>query len=205
MDRRARNYLDTSLSAQERADDLLQRMSIEEKMGQIVGYMPDKGSIEKLEKDYPQGAGEVVMLFAGELDSKESVVEKVTRIQDKIMELSDHRIPAIFHLETLAGALLPEATSFLRESGKPPPGIPRFRRNWPRLFAIKLGLSAFRMRSPRCWIFPAILASDVKAKRMGKTLRWRPRWEQLMYRVCKTMGTSKKGYWHAPNILSATI
>ncbi|MEK5061437.1 beta-glucosidase [Paenibacillus sp. FSL H7-0326] len=116
MDRRARNYLDTSLSAQERADDLLQRMSIEEKMGQIVGYMPDKGSIEKLEKDYPQGAGEVVMLFAGELDSKESVVEKVTRIQDKIMELSDHRIPAIFHLETLAGALLPEATSF-------PPGI----------------------------------------------------------------------------------
>lgn len=116
MDRRARNYLDSSLTAQERADDLLQRMSIEEKMGQIVGYMPDKVSIEKLEKDYPQGAGEVVMLFAGELENKESVVEKVTRIQDKIMELSEHRIPAIFHLETLAGALLPEATSF-------PPGI----------------------------------------------------------------------------------
>lgn len=110
--RRERSYLDSSLSAQERADDLLQRMSIEEKMGQIVGYMPDKGSIDKLEKDYPQGAGEVVMLFAGELENKEAVVEKVTHIQNKIMELSEHRIPAIFHLETLAGALLPEATSF---------------------------------------------------------------------------------------------
>lgn len=116
MDTKTRIYLDSSLSAQERADDLLRRMSIEEKMGQIVGYMPDKGSIEKLEQDYPQGAGEVVMLFAGELENKESVVDKVTRIQDKIMELSDHGIPAIFHLETLAGALLPEATSF-------PPGI----------------------------------------------------------------------------------
>ncbi|AFC29026.1 hypothetical protein PM3016_2130 [Paenibacillus mucilaginosus 3016] len=116
MNRTTLNYLDSSLSAQERANDLLQRMSIEEKMGQIVGYMPDKGSIEKLEKNYPQGAGEVVMLFAGELENKESVVEKVTRIQDKMMELSEHRIPAIFHLETLAGALLPEATSF-------PPGI----------------------------------------------------------------------------------
>lgn len=116
MDTKTHFYLDSSLSAQERADDLLRRMSIEEKMGQIVGYMPDKGSIEKLEQDYPQGAGEVVMLFAGELENKESVVDKVTRIQDKIMALSDHGIPAIFHLETLAGALLPEATSF-------PPGI----------------------------------------------------------------------------------
>ncbi|MFD2329347.1 glycoside hydrolase family 3 N-terminal domain-containing protein [Cohnella sp. GCM10020058] len=105
-------YLDSSLPAHERAADLLQRMSIEEKMGQIVGYMPDKGSIERLELDYPQGAGEVVMLFAGELENKESVADKVTRIQNKIMELSEHRIPAIFHLETLAGALLPEATSF---------------------------------------------------------------------------------------------
>lgn len=112
MNARARLYLDSSLPAHDRAEDLLQRMSIEEKMGQIVGYMPEKGSIEKLEKDYPQGAGEVVMLFAGELEDKESVADKVTSIQNKIMELSEHRIPAIFHLETLAGALLPEATSF---------------------------------------------------------------------------------------------
>ncbi len=112
MDRRTPNYLNSSLTAQERADDLLQRISIEEKMGQIVGYMPDKGSIEKLEQDYPQGAGEVAMLFAGGLENKESVVEKVAYIQKKIMKLSEHNIPAIFHVETLTGAMLPEATSF---------------------------------------------------------------------------------------------
>jgi len=105
-------YLDISCTPEERADDLLQRMSIEEKMGQIVGYMPDKGSIEQLELNYPQGAGEVAMLFAGALSSKEEVVEKITQIQRKIMDLSEHHIPAIFHLETLAGAFLPEATSF---------------------------------------------------------------------------------------------
>jgi len=105
-------YLDVMLSAEERADDLLQRMSLEEKMGQIVGYMPDKGSIDQLVENYPQGAGEVAMLFAGGLSNKEEVIEKITQIQTKIMELSDHHIPAIFHLETLAGAFLPEATSF---------------------------------------------------------------------------------------------
>ncbi|WP_336773050.1 glycoside hydrolase family 3 N-terminal domain-containing protein [Paenibacillus sp. MMO-58] len=105
-------YLDPSLSAEERANDLLQHMSLEEKMGQIVCYMPDKETLDSFEKDYPHGAGEVSMLFVGELLSKEAVVEKVTYIQKKLMGLSKHRIPAIFHMETLAGAFAPEATSF---------------------------------------------------------------------------------------------
>ncbi|OCT11856.1 beta-glucosidase [Paenibacillus pectinilyticus] len=105
-------YLNPAHSAAERANDLLQRMSLEEKMGQIVGYLPLKDSIEQLEKDNPQGVGEVSMLFAGMLGDKEAVVEKVTRIQKKIMELSEHHIPALFHIETLTGALVPEATSF---------------------------------------------------------------------------------------------
>lgn len=106
------NYLDPTLSAAERADDLLKRMSLEEKMGQIVGYLPQKETVEQFVKDYPCGAGEVSMLFAGKLSDKEAVVEEVIRIQKMIMDRSEHRIPAIFHVETLTGALLPEATSF---------------------------------------------------------------------------------------------
>ncbi|MEV5025613.1 glycoside hydrolase family 3 N-terminal domain-containing protein [Paenibacillus sp. LPE1-1-1.1] len=105
-------YLDSSLSPEVRANDLLERMSMEEKMGQIVGYMPQNEMLEQFEKDYPCGAGQVSMLFAGKLSDKEAVEEEVTRIQKMIMDRSEHRIPAIFHVETLTGALLPEATSF---------------------------------------------------------------------------------------------
>ncbi|SFB58355.1 beta-glucosidase [Cohnella sp. OV330] len=105
-------YLDCSRPAEERAADLLRRMSLEEKMGQIVGFMPGKDPIDQLEKDYPHGAGEVSMLFVGQLRDREAVAEQVTRIQQKIMELSEHRIPAIFHLETLTGGLMPDATVF---------------------------------------------------------------------------------------------
>ncbi|MDQ8736499.1 glycoside hydrolase family 3 N-terminal domain-containing protein [Paenibacillus sp. LHD-38] len=105
-------YLNPALSAEERADDLLRRMSLEEKMGQIVGYLPIKDSLEQLENDNPQGVGEVSMLFAGMSGDKDVVVEKVTRIQKKIMELSEHHIPALFHMETLTGAMIPGATSF---------------------------------------------------------------------------------------------
>jgi beta-glucosidase len=106
------NYLDPSLSAEVRANDLLRRMSMEEKMAQIVGYMPQNETFEQFEKEYPCGAGQVSMLFAGKLSDKEAVVEEVYRIQKMIMDRSEHRIPAIFHVETLTGALLPDATSF---------------------------------------------------------------------------------------------
>ncbi|MDO3411919.1 glycoside hydrolase family 3 N-terminal domain-containing protein [Saccharibacillus sp. CPCC 101409] len=105
------DYLNPSLSAEQRADDLLRRMSLEEKMGQIVGYMPEKGSFELLEKNYPHGVGEVAMLFAGELDNKEALINKVIQIQTQIMKLSEHQIPAIFHMETLTGGMMPEAAS----------------------------------------------------------------------------------------------
>jgi len=105
-------YLDPSLSAEERAEDLVGRMSLEEKMGQIVGFLPQGESLEQFAREHPQGVGHVSMLFAGRLSSRQEVAEKVRELQQKIMELSDHHIPAIFHIETLTGALMPDATSF---------------------------------------------------------------------------------------------
>ncbi|QJD85009.1 glycoside hydrolase family 3 N-terminal domain-containing protein [Cohnella herbarum] len=105
-------YLNPSLPAIDRAEDLLSRMSLEEKMSQIVGFLPGKDPIEQLEKDYPHGAGEVSMLFVGQLRDREEVANQVTQVQQKIMDLSGHRIPAIFHIETLTGGLMPDATVF---------------------------------------------------------------------------------------------
>lgn len=105
-------YKDPTLSPEERAEDLLSRMSLEEKLGQLQGYNPAAWSNDNLEEDYPYGVGEVSFLVASEMESKEQVVEALREIQEKVMSLSKHRIPAIFHMETLCGALMPEATSF---------------------------------------------------------------------------------------------
>lgn len=58
-----KKYLDSSLPARERAKDLLGRMSLDEKMGQITGFMPFPGEMEQLEKKHPHGVGAVSCLW----------------------------------------------------------------------------------------------------------------------------------------------
>ncbi|MEW9053764.1 MAG: glycoside hydrolase family 3 N-terminal domain-containing protein [Neobacillus sp.] len=128
-------YMDSSLPVEERVEDLLQRMSIEEKMGQICGYMPEEGSLDKLEKDYPYGAGEVAMLFAGRMNDKEAFVGEITRIQKKIMELSEHHIPALFHMETLTGGLMPEAISLPTGIGQASTWNPKLQKEMAKIIS----------------------------------------------------------------------
>lgn len=102
----------SKLSAEKRANELLKKLSFQEKLGQLVGYNPANWSNDVLEKDYPFGAGQVSLLVGTEKASISDVGELQIAIQKKIMDLSPHRIPALFHVETLTGLKLPEATSF---------------------------------------------------------------------------------------------
>ncbi len=106
-------YLDKNLSAKERAEDLLGKMSVAEKMGQIVCLFPQTKTdyIEKL-KDYPQGAGHVSALEMRMLKSVEDAVEMQHNIQKAVINLSEHKIPAIFHMEGISGLYLKDAVSF---------------------------------------------------------------------------------------------
>lgn len=105
-------YLDTALTPEERAEDLLSKMSLEEKMAQVVGCYPRFVGDADCLKGYPQGAGQVSGLEMRNLKTKEEAVAFQTGLQKLIMERSDHHIPAIFHMEGLCGAFIPGATSF---------------------------------------------------------------------------------------------
>ena len=107
-----KRYLDSTLSPEERAEDLLSQMSLEEKMGQVRCLFPFGGSDGDLDKNAAHGIGEVSTLDLREFTCLEDVVAWQRSLQTRIMGHSEHHIPAIFHMEGLCGAFLPGATAF---------------------------------------------------------------------------------------------
>ena len=105
-------YRDPNANPEKRAADLLDRMSFEEKVAQLVGYNPADWSSDDLDRDYPLGAGQVSFLAGTDKKSIYEAAEFQRKIQRKMIERSPHGIPAIFHVETLCGVMLPGAVTF---------------------------------------------------------------------------------------------
>ncbi len=105
-------YKDTTLSYEERAKDLLERLTLEEKVAQLQCYNPKDKNGPNLENDFSNGVGAVAFLAAAWDESKEIVAEKLNAYQKQVISKSRLGIPALFHMEGLTGALMPEATSF---------------------------------------------------------------------------------------------
>lgn len=105
-------YLDTTLTPGERADDLLTRMSLEEKMGQINCLFPRLTLQDSDREACKHGIGQVSTLFMREMTSLQQAADWQREIQQTVMAQSEHHIPATFHMEGLCGAYLQGAASF---------------------------------------------------------------------------------------------
>ena len=107
-------YLDSLLDAATRARDLIGRMSLEEKMGQVNCFIPmtfDPEGWRSLPSEYPQGVGQISTLQMRMLDTLHEAADRQRELQRLIISLSPHHIPAIFHMEGVYGAYIPSATS----------------------------------------------------------------------------------------------
>ena len=105
-------YLDASLSPRERAEDLLSRMSIEEKMAQLQCVLVPIGREAAAGAYLTWGIGEISTLEVRMLETTEEAAAFVNTLQEAIMANSPHHIPATFHMEGLCGAFLQDAVSF---------------------------------------------------------------------------------------------
>lgn len=106
-------YLDTNLTPEERAEDLLARMDLDEKFGQLQCWaMMDGFMGKKLETCHPYGVGQVSCLAVTMMKGRQDTAAMVRATQEKILAQSPHHIPAIFHIETLTGPLITDATAF---------------------------------------------------------------------------------------------
>lgn len=115
----SKTYLDKTLSSEERAELLLGEMSIDEKMGQVVCYLPNDFKVyKKIKEEYPHSAGMISALEMRCLVTIEDVVEFQNEVQKIVMEKSEHNIPGLFHMEGLCGGLFQGATSFQSGIGR---------------------------------------------------------------------------------------
>lgn len=112
------NYKDSSLSVEQRVDDLLNRMTIEEKVAQLYGIMPmafwKPGGINeaRMRTLIPHGVGQISGIALGGSLKMKQLAEGINQIQHYLVERTRLGIPAIFHNEALNGLVAPEAVNF---------------------------------------------------------------------------------------------
>lgn len=105
-------YLDKRLAPEERAKDLLGKLSLDEKMAQIVGVLAVPGKEEDFAEIAKYGIGQVSTLEFRQCRSADEAARWQRQLQAIVMENSEHHIPAVFHMEGLCGALIQDCTSF---------------------------------------------------------------------------------------------
>lgn len=102
-------YRDASLSPEERTEDLLAQMTLDEKLAQLQCHFYAHGD---LQKDTRYGIGQISTLEFRQALSLEEAAGIQREIQETVMKNSRFGIPAVFHMEGLCGALVQDATSF---------------------------------------------------------------------------------------------
>jgi beta-glucosidase len=110
-------YRDASAQVQDRVQDLLGRMTVDEKIGQITGAWIHLDDIAKsgltqeqfFKKTIPNGVGDVAPLQRLTIDKD---VAFRNQVQKFLVEETRLGIPAMFHDEGCHGLVKPEASSF---------------------------------------------------------------------------------------------
>lgn len=105
-------YLDKSMSPKERAEDLLAKMTPEEKLAQTQCVLVPEVKVDLAKGFLTAGIGEISTLDVRNIEDRHRAAAFINKVQDIVMESSPHRIPAIFHMEGLCGAFVQDATSF---------------------------------------------------------------------------------------------
>lgn len=103
-------YKDPTLPTEDRINDLLQRMTFEQKIDQITCLVTITPDIPDFKSYVPNGIGNVGAFTVA--DNADKVAEYVFRLQKFLVEETPLGIPALIHCEACAGAQFTDANVF---------------------------------------------------------------------------------------------
>ena len=103
-------YENPLLQPEERAADLIQRMTLKEKISQLGCALLVKNGKEDVKEKVKTGLGSVAVMDAG--NTPEEASEMLNEIQKEAVKHSRFHIPVLFHAEALTGPLVPETATF---------------------------------------------------------------------------------------------
>jgi beta-glucosidase len=160
-------YKDASRSVTERVENLLQRMTLKEKVAQLHGMvnLGQQDPIQNVKENFKDGVGTVSFLNSSQTGDTKKDMETINKIQRLFVEETRLGIPALIHNEGIAGAQIPGATTF--------PQSMNVASTWEPKLAKKMGevvrkqLMAFGIRAVHSPLFD--LGRDPRWGRIGET------------------------------------
>jgi beta-glucosidase len=160
-------YKDDKKSVSERVEDLLQRMTLKEKIAQLYGMvnLGQQDPIKNVSDNFNHGVGTVSFLNSSQTGNTEKDLVTLNNIQRFFVEETRLGIPALVHNEGIAGAQIPGATTF--------PQSMNVASTWEPELAEKMGevvrkqLMAFGIRAVHSPLFD--LGRDPRWGRIGET------------------------------------
>ena len=160
-------YKDSKRTISERVEDLLERMTLKEKVAQLYCSVVVSGedNIDNQQENIKEGIGTISYLNSSLTGDNKKDMDTLKKIQRFLMEETRLGIPALIHNEGISGAQIPEATTF--------PQSINVASTWEPELAQKMGevirkqLLAYGIRAVHSPLFD--LGRDPRWGRIGET------------------------------------
>ncbi|WP_165763838.1 glycoside hydrolase family 3 N-terminal domain-containing protein [Halalkalibacter urbisdiaboli] len=160
-------YKDASKNVTERVEDLLQRMTLKEKVAQLYG-MVTLGQLDPVTNardNFEHGAGTLSFLNSSQTGDTKKDIETLQRVQKFFVEETRLGIPVLVHNEGIAGAQIPGATTFPQSMNVASTWEPELARKMGEV--VKKQLISFGIRAVHSPLFD--LGRDPRWGRIGET------------------------------------
>lgn len=107
-----KSYMDASLTAKERAQLLLEEMTIEEKMAQVVCVFGRSDAMDEMKTYFKHGIGQISLVPPKPDATIAEMAQRQRSMQRLVIETNRLHIPATFHTEGVCGSFVPGSTAF---------------------------------------------------------------------------------------------